>query len=92
MDDMQQIPYIAYEAEQARNERHIKRLIVALIISIALIFASNAIWLWAWCRYDYSSEDISYSQDGQGINNINAGTQGDIDNGSEIESAPSQTN
>lgn len=80
-----QIPYIAYEAEQARSERTIKRLIIALILSILLMFASHAIWLYAWCQYDYSSEEATYSQDGKGINNINAGTQGDINNGSKID-------
>lgn len=80
---MEQIPYIVHEAAEAKSERTIKRLIIALILSIVLIFASNAIWLYAWCQYDYSSKETTYSQDGEGINNINAGTQGDINNGSE---------
>lgn len=41
------VPYIVFEASQARQERHIKRLIVALIMSIILMFANNAIWLYA---------------------------------------------
>lgn len=80
---MEQIPYIVHEAAEAKSERTIKRLIIALILSIILIFTSNAIWLYAWCQYDFSSEETTYSQDGEGINNINAGTQGDINNGSE---------
>ena len=80
---MEQIPYVVYEAESAKSERVTKRLIIALIFSIVLMFASNAIWLWAWCQYDYSSEETTttYSQDGHGINNINSGTQGDVLNG-----------
>ena len=35
--DNDKIPYIAFEAEMARHERTIKRLLVALAISIALI-------------------------------------------------------
>lgn len=72
------IPYIVYEGAQARNERREKRLIIALIIAIALIFVSNAIWLYAWMQYDYTSEEITYSQDGEGFNNINAGNQGNV--------------
>ena len=37
------VPYIVHESAQARNERTVKRLVIALIIAIALIFASNAI-------------------------------------------------
>lgn len=80
--EIKQIPYIAYEAAEAKSERTIKRLILALVLSIILIFASNAIWLYAWCQYDYSSEGTTYSQDGEGLNNINTGSQGDI-NGAE---------
>lgn len=73
------VPYIVFEGEQARNERHIKRLWIALIILITLLFASNAIWLYEWTRYDYVTTE--YSQGGEGINNINTGTQEDVING-----------
>lgn len=68
--DEKHIPYIVYESGMARSERHIKRLIIALVICIFLIFISNAAWLYAWCQYDYSSEEITYSQDGEGMNLI----------------------
>ena len=56
-----------YEGIQARHERTIKRLILALIIAIALIFASNAIWLYAWMQYDYSSDTVTVEgTDGDG--------------------------
>lgn len=77
------VPYIVYEGEQARNERHIKRLIIALIISIALIFVSNAAWLFAWCQYDYSSqsEETVISLDSTDGGNANyVGNDGDIIN------------
>lgn len=78
MDNLQTVPYVVYESSETRSERHIKRLIIALIITIILMFASNAMWLWAWCQYDYTSEDITYTQDGEGLNTINTGTQGDV--------------
>lgn len=74
------VPYIVYEAEQERSVKREKRLIIALITAVALIFASNAIWLWAWMQYDYTSEEIHVdSADGGNANYI--GQDGDIYNG-----------
>ncbi len=39
------VPYIVFEAAQARSERIIRRLIVAVVVSSALLVASNALWL-----------------------------------------------
>ena len=66
------IPYVAFEAAQARSERYIKRLIIALIISIIVSFATNLAWLYAWNQYDYESETETrtYIQDGKGLNII----------------------
>ena len=77
------VPYIVHESAMARNERTIKRLVIALIIAVALIFASNAAWLYAWMQYDYTSEesvvDISASD---GVANY-IGNDGDIVNGAD---------
>jgi hypothetical protein len=74
------IPYIVYESTLATSERHIKRLIVALVICIALLFISNAAWLYYWSQYDYVSteESTTYSQDGEGTNII--GSLNELDN------------
>lgn len=78
----QNVPYIVYEGEQARHERTIRRLVTIIIICIALIFASNAIWLYAWMQYDYSSEDVTtIQQDGRGVNII--GNENGVNNGAE---------
>lgn len=82
-DDKINVPYIVYEGTQARMERTAKRLLIALIISIILLFTSNLFWLWAWQQYDYTSE--SYIQDGAGYNNINTGGQGDVINGADVQ-------
>ena len=74
------VPYIVHETAMARNERNVKRMIIAIVTAIVLLFASNALWLWAWCQYDYSSEEIIIdSQDGGNANYI--GNDGDIVNG-----------
>lgn len=78
------IPYFVHEGDMARSERMIKKLIIALLISVVIIFASNAIWLYAWMRYDYASSDSTSSTvqvDGKdGIANY-IGNDGDITNG-----------
>ena len=77
------VPYIVHESAMARNERAIKRLVVALIVAIALMFASNAFWLWAWMQYDYTSEQSSVEVDASdGIANY-IGGMGDIINGAD---------
>ena len=56
-----------------------KRWFAAWLITIAALIGTNAYWIYQYNSYDY------VSQDGAGINNINTGSQGDIDNGSESE-------
>lgn len=74
------VPYIAYEATQARYERTVKRLIVVLIITTVLLFASNVVWLYCWMQYDYtSSQDVTVGSRTGPANYI--GNDGDIYNG-----------
>jgi hypothetical protein len=75
------IPYVAHEKAMQRAERHTRRLWIALIVAVALIFASNVAWLW----YESQFETITYQQEGEGINNVNYGEQGDLNNGAESE-------
>lgn len=83
------VPYFAHEGMMARNERTIKRLVIALIVSIILIFASNALWLYCWMQYDYVGSE-SVDIDGKdGIANY-IGNNGDISNGTD-HSSESQT-
>ena len=76
------VPYIVHESSMARMERQIKRLWIALIASVVLLFSSSAICTWAWMQYDYSSEEVIVdvnSDDGGNANYI--GNDGDIVNG-----------
>ena len=75
------VPYIVHEASMARMERQIKRLCIAVIVAVCLLFASNAGWL----IYESQFGTITYAQDGEGINNVNYGDQGDLNNGAESE-------
>lgn len=66
------VPYIVYESAQAKNERVVKRLVIALIVAIGLIFASNMAWLYVWSSYEYTGTETTttYTQDGEGTNII----------------------
>lgn len=78
------VPYIMCESIQARNERTIKRLIIALVIAIVATFASNAIWLYAWMQYDYTMEvqQVDLDSGDGGVNNfVGRDMSGDINNG-----------
>ena len=79
--DQKSIPYFAHEGMMVRMERTIKRLWIALIIVAAMMFASNAAWLYAWMQYDYVDMDrsIDINADNGTANYI--GNDGDITNG-----------
>lgn len=84
MDNEQMtVPYIVFEGSMARSERHIKRLVIALIIAVVMIAVTNIAWLIVWNSYEYvgDTSETTYSQDGEGVNIIgdrnNYGTESD---------------
>lgn len=88
--DQKSIPYFAHEGMMVRMERTIKRLWIALIIVAAMMFASNAAWLYAWMQYDYVDMDrsIDINADNGTANYI--GNNGDITNGTNPSAYKSQ--
>ena len=85
------VPYVAHETAQARSERREKRLWIALIVAIALIFASNIAWLSAWNSYDYSSTTEEIIVDAEDNGNANyIGQNGDIYNGEDNSAKENQ--
>ena len=63
------VPYIVHESAMARNERHIKRLVIALIVAVVMIAVTNIAWLYVWNSYEYvGGSETTYSQDGEGVN------------------------
>lgn len=72
------VPYIVFEGTVARFERTVRRLIILIGITILLLFASNALWIYEWNQYDYSDVTVD-SQDGGNANYI--GANGYINNG-----------
>ena len=74
------VPFIVYEGTVARFERTVKRLIILLGITVLLLFASNAIWIYEWNQYDYQ-DVIMDNTDGGNANFMGAGASGVINNG-----------
>ena len=86
--DDNRVPFIVYEGTIARFERTIRRLIILVGITILLLFASNAIWIYEWNQYDYEDvSDVSIdNQDGGNANYIGAsGVINNAENSSQKE-------
>ena len=77
-NDMAVMPIAQHEKDQQRLMSIIKKQFVAIIVLICLLFGSFGLFVW----YESLYETISYKQDGEGINNVNLGKQGDFNNGS----------
>lgn len=69
-----------YECERSFKERTVKRLTIALIVALTIIFATNAVWIWYISQYDFTTEEITLGTDGNGNTNY-IGQDGDINNG-----------
>lgn len=80
MEEKITVPYIVHESAMARNERHIRRLVIALIVAIVMIFATNIAWLILWNSYEYVGESTEVSVEGEGNANY-IGEDGEIING-----------
>lgn len=83
------IPYYVHEGYIDRMDRTNRRLVISLILTIVLMFATNAIWVYEWTQYDYVDgyeETITtqYEQDGSGINIM--GDNNEVNHGTEDSS------
>lgn len=68
------VPYVVHESEMSRAERREKRLWIAVIVLIIALLTTNVGWL----IYEAQFETIYWEQDGDGLNNMNTGEQGDV--------------
>ena len=74
--DMIQIPYFVHEGIITTWERVFKRMMVLLIVTIILLFASNAMWAYYWYQFDTTTEEITMDAGNGDANYI--GNDGDI--------------
>lgn len=81
MNENRDVPYIVYEGSMARTERHIKRLVIALIVAVVMICVSNLAWLYLWNSYEYVGDSQAVTVDSDGGNANYIGNDGDISNG-----------
>ena len=79
-NEMISVPYVVYRDAIADNRWVVRRLAIALIVAVCLIFASNIAWLYVWNQYDYTSESIETTVDseGDGVANYTGGDGGVI--------------
>lgn len=86
MDEKLSVPYVVYEGEMARSERHVKRLTILLAVAVLLVVVTNAIWIYAWSAYEYADEHTVTIDSGEGIANY-IGNDGSIVNGEDHSDA-----
>lgn len=59
MEQKETVSYLVYESSQTRADRIIHRLIMALLVTVGLLFISNAIWLYAFTQFEYISDEVT---------------------------------
>jgi hypothetical protein len=76
---MNDVPYIAHESAQARQERTIKRLWILCIIMFAAFVISNGLWVYYENQFTETSVEIEADQqaDNSGNNYIVNGDYGE---------------
>ena len=75
------VPFVVYESATEKADRQQRRLVGIIVVLIALLFLTNALWIVAWNNYDYV-DDYSVDVDaGDGGNANYIGNDGDIYNG-----------
>lgn len=85
------VPYIVFEGEMARQERHIKRLWIALISAIIAILLVVGGFLWYLNQYEYVSNETVTVDGASGVANY-IGKDGNIYNGEDHgETNPDET-
>lgn len=73
--EIKPVPYIVHESMIARMERTIKRLWILVIIAVAMLMATNGLWLWHDSQFQdvtTTTQDVTQTADG-GSNNFVGG-------------------
>lgn len=82
------VPYIVYEGEMARSERHIKRLWITVLVLIGLLVASNLAWIVYEAQFIDEVVTVESQTDGGG--NAIANASGEVNFYGEGESDSTQ--
>lgn len=82
------VPYVVHESAMARNERHNKRLWIAILVLIGALIASNLAWIIYQSQFEevvVTEEIIVDAEDDGNANYI--GQDGNIYNGEDYSQA-----
>lgn len=79
------VDYVVFESCQARNERHVKRLIVIIGILIGLLFITNALWLWFYSGFEFETyeADVDAGNGNANYNYVGNDMDGDVNYGTD---------
>lgn len=77
---MVNVPFIAYEKEMSHKNTIVKIMGTIILFLVIAIICIVYMFMSFISNYDYKN----YDQNGEGVNNINSGQQGDIINESDI--------
>lgn len=78
------VPWKVYEKAMVMSEVREKRKDIIIIVLIVLMALSNALWVYYWNQYEYTTDDYSVDIDSDGGGNANyIGNDGDIYNGTD---------
>lgn len=70
------VPYVVYSDTVVNYHWVIEKLVIALVVVVCLMFASNLAWLYVFQSYDYASEETVLESDGNSIANYTGGDGG----------------
>ena len=78
---MEHIPFVVHEADMTRLERTNRRVWILCIILAAMLFGTNAGWLYYESQFEIMNSTTEITQENEsGFNNY-IGNDGDIHNG-----------
>lgn len=77
---------------KALNKRQFIAIVMLILLWFATIVTFVGVAMWFFDTYELTSytESYEYSQDGEGFNNLNTGSQGDVTYGAETDNQSSQ--
>ena len=78
---MDNIPFVAHEADMTRLERTIRRIWILCIILVVLLFGTNAGWLYYESQFEIVESTTEITQENESGYNNYIGNDGDIHNG-----------
>ena len=72
------VSYIVFESAMSRAERTIKRLWILAIILIALLFGTNAAWIYYEAQFEYAETTETIEVDSGGGGNAVYNNSGEV--------------